>query len=67
MLQMLKKVELLMICQKKLDFYLFSFEFLRFFVITRGWGLALVAQVQCQFGSLVFSFTVTTKLAVSDT
>ena len=32
--------------RKKLDFYLFSFDFfLRFLILTRSWGLALVAHV----------------------
>ena len=47
-----------------MDFYLFSFEFLRFFIITRGWGLALVAHVQCQFGNVLCSVSI---LAVHDT
>ena len=32
---------------QKLDFYSFSFEFLCFFTFTHGWGLELVAHMQC--------------------
>ena len=55
MLQMLKDVKLLMIRQKNVDFYLFFFEFLRFLIFMRCWGLALVAHVQCRFSDVLCS------------
>ena len=51
MLQMFKKIKLLLIRPPKMDFYLFPFKFLRFFIFSRDWGLALIAHVQRRFSN----------------